>query len=65
MKKVATTVYLDRDQDVKLKQLSARSSRSMASLIREGIDLAIERHKDLLPMNCPRCGHDPGGPRGG
>ena len=39
--KIATTVYLTAHQLAQLQVLSARHGRAVASLVREGIDLAL------------------------
>jgi hypothetical protein len=43
-RKASTTVYLPEEQLDALKTLSARVNRPMAELIREGVDLALEKH---------------------
>lgn len=48
-KKVATTVYITEQQQNLLKELNLRSKVPIAEYIRQGIDLVIERYKDLLP----------------
>lgn len=47
-KKVATTVYLTPEQDSFLKQLHQQLKIPMAELIRQGVDLILEHHKDKL-----------------
>lgn len=48
-KKLATTIYITESQNQLLKELNRRSKVPVAEYIREGIDLVLERHKDLLP----------------
>ncbi len=48
-RKVATTVYITREQDQALKLLSERTGTSVAQYIREGIDLALARHRTEMP----------------
>ena len=48
-KKISTTVYLTPEQDASLKLLKEKTSVPMAEIIRQGIDLAIEKHRNLLP----------------
>jgi predicted DNA-binding protein len=48
-KKVSTTVYITPEQNEQLKLLHERTKVPVAVFIREGIDLAIERHADQLP----------------
>ena len=49
-RKVATTVYITREQDQALKLLAERTGVSAAQYIREGIDLILKRHKADLPQ---------------
>jgi len=48
-KKVSTTVYITYDQNVMLKALNQKTKVPIAEYIREGIDLVLERHRNLLP----------------
>ncbi len=48
-KKIATTVYLNPDQDYNLKLLSERTKVPVAVYIREGVDLVLEKYRDKLP----------------
>ena len=48
-KKVSTTVYLTPEQDQTLKLIKEKTAVPMAEIIRQGIDLAIEKHRQLLP----------------
>jgi len=48
-KKISTTVYITQEQNEKLKALNQKTKVPVAEYIREGIDLVLERHKDLLP----------------
>lgn len=48
-KKVSTTVYLDAEQDQRLKLLNERTKVPIAVYIREGIDLALAKYEALMP----------------
>ena len=48
-RKIATTLYITTEQDRQLRLLSQALGAPMAALIREGIDLLLERHRDQLP----------------
>lgn len=48
-RKVATTVYIEADQDERLKALSLRTRVPVAEFIRQGVDLILDRHAALLP----------------
>ncbi len=48
-KKVSTTVYITYDQNALLKALNQKTKVPIAEYIREGIDLVLERHRNLLP----------------
>ena len=48
-KKLATTIYITESQQQLLKELNRRSKVPIAEYIREGIDLVLEKHRDLLP----------------
>ncbi len=47
--KISTTVYITAEQNELLKLLSQKTRIPVASFIREGIDLVLERHKKNLP----------------
>jgi predicted DNA-binding protein len=47
--KVSTTIYITPEQNERLKLLNQRTQRPVASYIREGIDLVLERYGDELP----------------
>ena len=47
--KISTTVYITVEQNERLKLLSQKTRIPVASFIREGIDLVLERHKKDLP----------------
>jgi len=49
-RKVATTVYITREQDQALKVLSERTDKSVAQFIREGIDLVLDANKEHMPQ---------------
>ena len=48
-KKISTTVYITEEQDQRLKELSGRTKVPVSVYMREGIDLVIDRYKDMLP----------------
>ena len=48
-RKIATTIYITAEQDRRLRLLSESMGVPMAELIRQGIDLLLERHRDRLP----------------
>jgi len=52
-KKVATTVYITEEQQNMLKELNLRSKVPVAEFIRQGIDLVLERYRELLPGQMP------------
>ena len=60
-KKLATTVYITEQQQAILKELNMRSKVPVAEFIRQGIDLVIQRYRDLLPgqMDLPLGGQLP------
>jgi len=47
--KISTTVYITPEQNELLKLLSQKTRIPVASVIREGIDLVLERHRQHLP----------------
>ena len=47
--KVSTTIYITPEQNERLKLLNQRTLRPVASYIREGIDMVLERHQHELP----------------
>jgi len=48
-KKIPTTVYLTPEQAEALRVLHDRTKVPVAEYVREGIDLVLERHADVLP----------------
>lgn len=48
-KKITTTVYITEEQNQQLKELNKRTKVPVAEYIREGIDLALQKHADQLP----------------
>lgn len=48
-KKISTTIYITEEQDRQLKELSRRTKVPVSVYVREGIDLVLERHKNVLP----------------
>lgn len=47
VRKIATTVYLTMEQDTRLKEIQRQTGRSMAELVRQGVDLVLERYQSL------------------
>ncbi len=47
-RKVATTVYLTPEQDSRLKKVHLRTRLAVAELVRQGVDLVLERYADAL-----------------
>jgi predicted DNA-binding protein len=47
--KISTTVYITPEQNERLKLLSQKTRIPVASFIREGIDLVLEKHRKYLP----------------
>ena len=47
--KISTTVYITPEQNEQLKLLSQKTRVPVASYIREGIDLVLDRHRKHLP----------------
>ena len=48
-KKLSTTVYITPEQNERLKLLHERTKVPIAVYIREGIDLVLVKHANLLP----------------
>ncbi len=48
-KKISTTIYITEEQDRRLKELNRRTKVPVSVYIREGIDLVLDRYKDVLP----------------
>lgn len=48
-KKISTTIYITPEQNDLLKQLNQKTKVPVAEYIRQGIDLILEKNKDLLP----------------
>lgn len=61
-KKVATTIYITADQDRLLKLLAQAMNVPVAELIRGGIDLILDQHRDRLPTQLGLFGDSPEGP---
>ncbi|MCK9462435.1 MAG: ribbon-helix-helix domain-containing protein [Proteobacteria bacterium] len=47
--KISTTIYITEEQDRQLKELSRRTNVPVAVYVREGIDIVIRQHGDVLP----------------
>jgi len=43
---VATTVYLTPEQDSRLKQVHQRTRLAVAELVRQGVDMVLDRYAD-------------------
>jgi hypothetical protein len=48
-KKLSTTVYITPEQDARLKQLHEKTKVPVAEYIRQGIDLVLDKYKEVLP----------------
>ena len=48
-KKLSTTIYIEPEQDQRLKLLHERTKVPIAVYIREGIDLVLAKYDKLLP----------------
>ena len=48
-KNITTTLYKTHEQIEKLKLLNRKTKVPVAEYIREGIDLVLQKHKQLLP----------------
>lgn len=48
-KKIATTIYITEEQQNCLKELNHRTKVPIAEFVRQGIDLALEKYRDVLP----------------
>ena len=57
-RKIATTVYITREQDQALKLLAERTDTSVAQYIREGIDLVLQRHRAEMPRQLSLMGDE-------
>jgi predicted DNA-binding protein len=48
-KKISTTIYITPEQNERLKLLNRRTKVPIAVYIREGIDMVLDKHRDVLP----------------
>ena len=48
-KKISTTVYITSEQNQLLKVLNQKTKVPIAEYIREGIDLVLQKHRQILP----------------
>ena len=48
-KKISTTIYITPEQNEALKLLNQKTKVPVAEYIRQGIDLVLEKYKDVLP----------------
>lgn len=58
-KKISTTVYITQEQNSLLKLLNQKTKVPIAEYIREGIDLVLTKHKQLLPGQLSLLGEEP------
>jgi len=61
-KKISTTVYITQEQNQLLKTLNQKTKVPVAEYIREGINLVLERHRQLLPGQLSLLGEESGPP---
>ena len=47
-KKISTTIYITPEQNLRLKELNAKTKVPVAEYIRQGIDLVLEKYKAQL-----------------
>jgi hypothetical protein len=52
-KKIATTIYITDEQDIKLKKLSQRTKVPVSVYIREGIDMVLHQYSQHIPGQLP------------
>jgi Ribbon-helix-helix domain len=57
-KKISTTVYITPEQNHLLKALNDKTKVPIAEYIRQGIDLILERNRNLLPGQMLLLGED-------
>ena len=48
-KKISTTIYITPEQNEMLKLLNQKTKVLVAEYIRQGIDLVLEKYKEMLP----------------
>jgi len=48
-KKISTTIYITEEQSRSLKALHLKTKVPVAEYIRQGIDLILEKHRNVLP----------------
>jgi predicted DNA-binding protein len=48
-KKISTTIYITPEQNEALKALSGKTKVPVAEYIRQGIDLVLDKYRDILP----------------
>ena len=48
-KKLTTTVYFTEEQQILLKELSRKSKVPVAEYVRQGIDLILDKNRDMIP----------------
>jgi predicted DNA-binding protein len=48
-KKISTTIYITPEQNDLLKLLNQKTKVPVAEYIRQGIDLVLEKYKNVLP----------------
>lgn len=57
-RKVSTTIYVTPEQHEELKRLHERTRVPVASFIREGIDMVLERYRSELGEKPPNAAND-------
>jgi len=57
-RKVSTTIYVTPEQHEELKRLHERTRVPVASFIREGIDMVLERYRSELGEKPPSAAND-------
>lgn len=64
-RKVSTTIYITPEQNEQLKALHDATKVPIAEYIRQGIDLILERHRQVIPGHQPSLfGNEGQGPTG-
>ena len=52
-KKISTTIYITPEQNDALRRLHERTKVPIAEYVRQGIDVILERHREVLPGQLP------------
>jgi hypothetical protein len=61
-RKISTTIYITPEQDEFLKSLSGRTKVPVAEYVREGIEIILAKHRDLIELQA-ELPHVPRAPR--